>query len=237
MVTDANITAIISEKNGYLVGLKRRRNKKLNKWLDAVDEAKWISCPVGITAQEKTNPPRTRAQEVPSGIEGMRVIIVDSDERRDYEVAMRQKSMDRTRQATRETPGACCGGKTQTAREDRRSSRATPAADSRLSLLFVGHRAGSLPLLRERQGLEKRDGYRRQISHCNKRDGLERGRSGVDLQGVERRRERISPSQRRAGGTTDLSSGRRSSKSAYIRSCISSVGPAIASSSTRTSGD
>ena len=71
MVTDANITAIISEKNSYLVGLKRRRNKKLNKWLDAVDEAKWISCPVGITAQEKTNPPRTRPGS-PFGNRGMR---------------------------------------------------------------------------------------------------------------------------------------------------------------------
>jgi len=54
---------------------------------------------VGITAQEKTNPPRTRAQEVPSGITGMRVIIVDSNERRDYEEAMRRKSMERTLQA------------------------------------------------------------------------------------------------------------------------------------------
>src|SRR4029077_2126275 len=44
-------------------------------------------------------PPRTRAQEIPSGVEGMRVIIVDSDERRGYEVAMREKSMERTRQA------------------------------------------------------------------------------------------------------------------------------------------
>jgi transposase len=99
MVTDDNITAITSEKNGYLVGLKRRRNKKLTKWLDAIDEAKWISCPVGITAREKTNPPRTRAQEVPSGVKGMRVIIVDSDERREYEEAMRRKSMERTRES------------------------------------------------------------------------------------------------------------------------------------------
>jgi transposase len=111
MVTDANIAAIISEKNGYLVGLKRRRNKKLNKWLDAVDEAKWISCPVGITAQEKTNPPRTRAQEVPSGIEGMRVIIVDSDERRAYEEAMRQKSMERTRQSLEKLRERVAAGK------------------------------------------------------------------------------------------------------------------------------
>ena len=56
-------------------------------------------CPVGITAREQADPPRTRAQEVPSGITGMRVIVVDSDERRAYEEAMRVKSTERTRQA------------------------------------------------------------------------------------------------------------------------------------------
>ena len=53
MVTNDNVTAITSEGNGYLVGLKRRRNKELTRWLDAVDEAKWIPCPVGITARKK----------------------------------------------------------------------------------------------------------------------------------------------------------------------------------------
>jgi transposase len=97
MVTDDRLEEIIAQKNGYLVGVKRRRNTKLAEWLAAVDETKWISCPVGITAQERTNPPRTRAQEIPSGIDGMRVIVVDSDERRSYEEDMRQKSMQRTR--------------------------------------------------------------------------------------------------------------------------------------------
>jgi hypothetical protein len=57
MVTDGNLEGIIAEQNGYLVGVKRRRNKELAEWLAAVDEAKWISCPVGITARERTNPP------------------------------------------------------------------------------------------------------------------------------------------------------------------------------------
>ena len=51
MVTSNNLDAITAGNHGYLVGLKRRRNKKLDKWLAAVDEAKWINCPVGITAQ------------------------------------------------------------------------------------------------------------------------------------------------------------------------------------------
>jgi transposase len=97
MVTDDRLEEIIAQKNGYLVGIKRRRNTKLAQWLAAVDESKWISSPVGITAQERTHPPRTRAQEIPSGIDGIRVIVVDSDERRSYEEDMRQKSMQRTR--------------------------------------------------------------------------------------------------------------------------------------------
>ncbi|MGZ3357145.1 MAG: IS1634 family transposase [Isosphaeraceae bacterium] len=99
MVTNDNLEAITTGNHGYLVGLKRRRNQKLDRWLAAVDEAKWIDCPVGITAWEKADPPRTRAQEVASGIAGMRVIIVDSEERRAYEQDMRQKAMERTRQA------------------------------------------------------------------------------------------------------------------------------------------
>src|SRR6516165_3670649 len=111
MVTNDNIDAITAGGHGYLVGVKRRRNKKLDRWLKAVDEAKWINCPVGITAQEKTNPPRTRAQEISSGVEGMRVIIVDSDERRGYEEAMRQESMERTRQALEKLKRRVAAGK------------------------------------------------------------------------------------------------------------------------------
>ena len=54
MVTSDNLDAITAGNHGYLVGLKRRRNKKLDKWLAAVDEAKWINCPVGVTAQRRS---------------------------------------------------------------------------------------------------------------------------------------------------------------------------------------
>jgi transposase len=111
MVTNDNLEAITADKHGYLVGLKRRRNAKLTRWLAALDDAKWISCPVGITAREKTNPPCTRAQEVPSGVDGLRVIIVDSDERRAYEQAMREKAMERTRQALEKLQGRVAAGK------------------------------------------------------------------------------------------------------------------------------
>jgi transposase len=99
MVTDENLEAITKDGHGFLVGIKRRRNAKLDAWLDAVDETKWINCPGGINTQErKTDPPRTRAQEIPSGDPDLRVIVIDSDERRGYEEAKRQQAMERARQ-------------------------------------------------------------------------------------------------------------------------------------------
>ena len=98
MVTEQNLQHLIEQGQGYLVGVKRRRNANMAKWLDAVDEAKWMDCPVGISASEKSDPPRTRVQEVPSGKEGMRVFVIDSDERRQYEESMRARSMARVQE-------------------------------------------------------------------------------------------------------------------------------------------
>jgi transposase len=99
MVTDENIEALTKDEQGFLVGVKRRRNAQIDGWLDAVDDTKWIRCPGGINTQERqTNPPRTRAQEVTSGVADLRVIVIDSDERRGYEQAKREQAMERARQ-------------------------------------------------------------------------------------------------------------------------------------------
>src|SRR5689334_15298612 len=99
MVTEANLEAISREGHGFLVGVKRRRNPRIDGWLEAVDETKWVTCPGGINTRErKADPPRTRAQEVLSGDPGLRVIVIDSDERRTYERARREQAMERARQ-------------------------------------------------------------------------------------------------------------------------------------------
>jgi transposase len=99
MVTDENLESITKGGRGFLVGIKRRRHPRLDAWLDAVDDTKWIDCPGGINAQErKAHPLRTRAQEVPSGDPELRVFVIDSDERRGYEQAKRQQAMERARQ-------------------------------------------------------------------------------------------------------------------------------------------
>ena len=111
MVTDENIESITNDQHGYLVGIKRRRNAELDVWLDAVDDTKWIDCPGGINTQErKTDPPRTRAQEVPSGNPEIRVIVIDSDERRGYEQAKREQAMERARQKLEKLKGRVASG-------------------------------------------------------------------------------------------------------------------------------
>jgi transposase len=97
MVSVDNLDGLCRDGDGYLVGLKRRRNAQLDGWLQTLDESKWLDCPMGISAREKkTNPPRTRVQEVASGDPDQRVFVIDSDERRQYEQGKRQQAMERT---------------------------------------------------------------------------------------------------------------------------------------------
>jgi transposase len=98
MVSDANLEGLGEDGHGYLVGLKRRCNAQLDAWLQTLDDRQWVDCPMGINVREqKTNPPRTRVQEVASGDVNQRVFVIDSDERRQYEQGKRQQAMERTR--------------------------------------------------------------------------------------------------------------------------------------------
>jgi transposase len=97
MISEDNIEAIRRDGHGYLLGVKRRRNAQLDAWLQTLDDARWVDCPMGINAREKSNPPRTRVQEVATGDVHQRVFVIDSDERRQYEEGKRQQAMERTR--------------------------------------------------------------------------------------------------------------------------------------------
>lgn len=101
MVTKKNLQQLTaSESHGFLVGMTRRRNPEAEALIDGVDESKWIECPMGINAQErKKDPPRTRVQEVKCDRAGVRVFVVDSDERRAYEERQRTKAMKRVLEA------------------------------------------------------------------------------------------------------------------------------------------
>jgi transposase len=96
MVTSDNIDLLRSQGQGYLVGLNRRRSEKVYRYIEqAMDD--WIECPVGITASEKKVVPRTLVQEVQSDEEAVRVFVVHSDERLEYERAQREKAMEKVR--------------------------------------------------------------------------------------------------------------------------------------------
>jgi len=100
MVTESNLKRLReSDDYGFLVGMTRRQNPEAETLIDRVDEAKWIDGSIGITAREKKEPPRTRVQEVQCDREGVRVFVVDSDERRAYEERQRTKTMQRAREA------------------------------------------------------------------------------------------------------------------------------------------
>jgi transposase len=97
MVSDNNLAALQAEGHGYLVGLRRRRNSQVDAWLQQVDEARWLDCPMGISARERKQPLQTRGQEVTSPDSPQRVFVIDADERRQYEQAKREQAMERTR--------------------------------------------------------------------------------------------------------------------------------------------
>ncbi len=100
MVTESNLGMLqAQEDHGFLVGMTRRQNPEAEALIDRVDEAKWLDCPMGSNAREKKEPLRTRVQEVACDRAGVRVFVVDSDERRAYEERQRTKAMRRVREA------------------------------------------------------------------------------------------------------------------------------------------
>jgi transposase len=98
MVTIQNLALLRQRGQGYLVGLKRRRNAQVIGYIEAAAQGRWQECPVGITAREKEEVPRTMVREVAGQEPGVRVFVVQSEERLGYERAMREAAMERTRQ-------------------------------------------------------------------------------------------------------------------------------------------
>ena len=85
------------------------------------------------TRERKTDPPRTRAQEVPSGDPDLRVIVIDSDERRGYEQAKREQAMERARQRLEKLKERIAAG-------DLKRPEKIGAAVERIMQKYHGHR-------------------------------------------------------------------------------------------------
>jgi transposase len=98
MVTTDNLEGIKAHKQGYLMGLQRRRRERVYELVQRVKDAEWIECPAGITATEKSEPPKSWVQEVTLEAEAVRSFVVHSEERQHYEQTMRERAMQRTRE-------------------------------------------------------------------------------------------------------------------------------------------
>jgi transposase len=96
MVTSDNVELLRTTKQGYVVGLTRRRREEVFRYIEKAT-GPWTPCPVGITAREQTSPPKTDVQEVAGDEPGVRIFVVRSDERLAYERAERVKVMGRVR--------------------------------------------------------------------------------------------------------------------------------------------
>lgn len=98
MVTSANLALLRARGQGYVVGLQRRRRETVYRYIERAT-GPWTECPSGITARERAEPPKTRVQEVPPDTAGVRIFVVQSDERLAFERGQRLKAMARGRQA------------------------------------------------------------------------------------------------------------------------------------------
>ena len=97
MVTSDNLDLLRSSEQGYLVGLKRRRQPEVLRYLERAT-GPWLECPAGISASEKSEIPKTLVQEVASDKPGVRVFVVHSDERLEYERGQREKAMQKVQE-------------------------------------------------------------------------------------------------------------------------------------------
>jgi len=81
MVSKQNLLALVNHR--YILGHKGRRDDDAKRWLSKLTD-KWMECSEGV-----------RVQEVESGKEELRVLVVESDERKQYEQRQRHRSMKR----------------------------------------------------------------------------------------------------------------------------------------------
>jgi hypothetical protein len=96
MVTSQNLDDLRGGGHGYIVGRNRRRSGEVFDYIQSAT-GPWIECRAGITTRERTNASKTFVQEVAANQAGVRVFVVHSEERADFETAQRAKAMERVR--------------------------------------------------------------------------------------------------------------------------------------------
>ena len=100
LVTLRNLEELRQAEQGYLLGLQRRNRQNVYEYIQQAEaRSDWQECPAGITASEKSPVPRTRVVEVAGREAGVRVFVVHSEEREQYERSLRELAMERVRQS------------------------------------------------------------------------------------------------------------------------------------------
>src|SRR5216683_733833 len=122
MVTSGNLDRLRSSGQGYLVGLKRRRQPEILRYLQSATEP-WLECPAGISAREKSQVPKTLVQEVASGKSGVRVFVVHSEERLDVRARRARKGDAESAGGTRSARAESGPRQIESARENRGSGQ------------------------------------------------------------------------------------------------------------------
>ena len=98
MMTSGNLEPFRLPQQGYVVGLNRRRRRDVLCYLERAT-GPWLECGGGVAAREQSVSPQTRVQEVASDEPGVRVFVVESEERLAYERAEREKAMGRVKES------------------------------------------------------------------------------------------------------------------------------------------
>src|SRR3972149_7333 len=93
----AEMASLGTGRGGSGGGRARRRREDVYRYTERAT-GPWTDCPAGRTAREQPAPPKTRVQEVAADHPGVRVFVVQSDERLAPEQTQRLKAMARVRQ-------------------------------------------------------------------------------------------------------------------------------------------
>jgi len=96
MMTIGTVKQLRQRQQGYLLGLQRRNRKDTFDYIRQAElRNDWQLCPAGIAAAERSVVPQTRVVEVAGKEPGVRVFVVHSEERQQWERSLREMAMAR----------------------------------------------------------------------------------------------------------------------------------------------
>ena len=223
MVTDENIESITKDEHGFLVGVKRRRNphSTVGSTPSTTPSGSTVpaaSIPGNGRPTRRAPVPRKSPPEIPPACDRHR--LRRAPRLRAGEARTGDGASPR---ATGEAQGACGAG-------GLKRPEKIGAAVERIMQKYHGYRyfdwklrEGALEFSEsETRWAEKRIEGKYVIMTTEK--GLERPGCGGDVQGTDRRRERVPPTEGRDGDAADLSPDRAASQGSYFCGGVGVVG-------------